>query len=204
MADIVNFFYRLEYDWANTWIAVRRFFADAWNAVVDKLAAGAIAILNIIGKIAVAFGKEDVTAPLIAQIEGFAARAKVALDDIQPPTLKTFAWAEEAEEAVQGLTQGMGNLREAEAAAAAEAQNTASALLTVDGSAKKTKQSVSDLVAALVRVHPASIAAAQAVAGWQAQIDGVNAALQANQRRQRDMQAKIAQTRRASAGSTSS
>jgi predicted nucleic acid-binding Zn-ribbon protein len=205
----------LKGDWEGAWTSFRTIMVNTWSGMVEYLAGAAKTMINIIGGIYEALGKEDPTTGWAATIDSWAASMTSAAEEAlgversvgqASGAARTWAdyaatgaditedWATSWQNLGREASRGMGGLRAAEAAATAGAQGTAIAFDNMGSSAAQGAQNVGDLTAALVRVHPASIAAAQAVAGWQAQIDGVNAALQANQRRQRDMQAEIAQT----------
>ena len=197
---IINAWYELEYT-ANVVVgAIEQFFADGWNAIVTSLADAAKWMLDnidldIIDKVGQAFGKENLTGDLRKQIDDLADRARIAVGEVEPLVKKTFEWKDNLEKGAGALGADFdvaaSSMNYAGGVIETESKQASMALDDLGSSAKKA---ASDVVSALVRVHPATIAAAQAVAGWQAQIDGVNAALQANQRRQRDMQAEIAQT----------
>ncbi len=195
IASVINFWYRLQYTAEVIVGAIETFFVTGWNNMIQALARGAKSMLAIVDKIGAAFGKKNVTAPLIEQIDELAGKAQMSLDNIKPPELKVFEWADKEEKSVRKLTQGMGDLRVAEDGVTAASGATASGIEAVGTAAKSSAYSVGDLVSALIRVHPASIAAAQSVAGWEAQIAGVNAALEANQRRQRSAQAALDKTK---------
>lgn len=211
----------LKGDWQGAWESYKQILVNNWSAMITYLAGAAKSMLNIIGGIYQALGKDDPTAKWAAKIDSWAASMTSAAEEALGVTTavgkgseaaRTWAdyaatgaditedWAASWQNLGREASRGMGDLRAAEAAATAGAQSAAIAFDNMGSSAAQSAQNVGDLTAALVRVHPASIAAAQAVAGWQAQIDGVNAALQANQRRQRDMQAEIAQTQASISG----
>jgi len=204
VADVINFWYRLEAEFQNVWSGIKLAFARAWNSIVDKLASGAKAIVGIVEKVSGAFGKKIDTSGITGQIDAIAARARVATGEIEEVKARVFEWRDE----VQALgadfdvaASSMNSMGQMGQLVASGSQAASTALDGLGDSASGAANQVSgaatacgDLVAALVRVHPASIAAAQTVATWEANVAGVNAALEANQRRQRDAQAALERT----------
>jgi tape measure domain-containing protein len=71
----------LQGDWGGAWAAVQRILVRAWDAIVDTIAAGARIAALIVGKIASAFGAEDLAARVAGvggAVDGIAASVKAA------------------------------------------------------------------------------------------------------------------------------
>lgn len=206
----------LKGDWQGAWESYKQILVNNWSAMITYLAGAAKSMLNIIGGIYQALGKDDPTAKWAAKIDDWAASmvsaAEKALgveESLHQASGAAATWAdyaekgkeitEEWERSWQNLgreaPRGMGDLRSAEAAVVAGAQSAASSFDLMGGAADDAGKKVGDLAAALVRIHPASVAATQAVAGWEAQIAGVNAAIEGNQRAQRNMQKALDATK---------
>ena len=196
-------------DWEGAWTSYKTILVTVWNGIVDYLATSAKYVISIIGGVYQALGKDDPTVGWAARIDDWANSMQRAASEAlgveqtvgqAAGTAKTWAdYAARGAEVTEGwalawknlgkeASQGMGGLRAAEAAAAAGAQMAAAGFDLMGGSADMAQRNVGDLVAALVRMHPAAMAAAQTVAHWEAQIAGVNGALQANQRAQKGAQ----------------
>jgi tape measure domain-containing protein len=212
----------LKGDWEGAWTSFKTIMVNTWAGMIEYLSGAAKTMMNIIGGIYEGLEKEDPTTGWAAKIDSWAESMTSAAEEalgveqsVGQASDAARTWADYAATGADitedwatawqnlGVAAGAGLDEAAMAeqglisvtnALGPSADSASTALDGLGDSASGAANQVSDLVAALVRVHPASIAAAQAVAGWQAQIDGVNAALQANQRRQRDMQAEIAQT----------
>lgn len=205
-------------DWEGAWNSLKTILANTWQGILRVLGNAAKGVLGIVGSIFQAIGAEDPTAGWSDSIDQWvnslgSASEKVlgVKSSVGQAAGATKSWNDYVREGTSilggwglGLADVKGELdalsassRSTGAAAASIAppMNTAAmAMDSIGDSAAGATQDVGGLVAALVRIHPASVAAAQAVTAWEVQIDAVNAALQANQRRQRDMQAEIART----------
>lgn len=205
----------LQGDWEGAWESVKSILVNAWTGMIRYLSGAAKIVTNIIGGIAQALGKEDPTAGWGAKIDQWASDmeqagrdllgVKSTVDQVSESAssgAKILAWAGDQWKGL-GVAAGAG-LDEAAMAEQglisvtnALGPSADSASMALDGlgdSASDAASQVGDLVAALVRVHPAAIAAAQTVATWEANVAGVNAALEANQKRQRDAQAALERT----------
>ncbi|MGI6376427.1 MAG: tape measure protein [Anaerolineae bacterium] len=205
----------LKGDWEDVWERCKTIVVLAWNSMVEYLGTSARSVLQIIGSVLQALGVEDPTERWMGKIDQWVDRVKASTaealgvaDRVKQVTDETERLADAGrkihEKANQGLrnlereaSKGVGGLREVESAALAAARGAevaAQSFDTMGSSAGNASANLSDMTAALVRAHPASVAMAQAVAGREAQIAGINAALQANQRRQREMQEALSRT----------
>jgi len=217
IGEVINLTLKiLKGDWEGAWESFKRILFTAWEGIIKQLAASAKVVLQIIGGVYQALGGDDSTGAWAAKIDEWAGsltragakalgmketlgalkkEAKTWADYVLRGKQTTDAWGDSLGNLIQGnrqAAQGMGDFRQAEQAAAQGAQATALTFETLGSAANEAAVEVGDLSAALVRVHPASMAAAQSVAQWESQIAGVNAALEANQRAMRAEETRLA------------
>ena len=202
-------------DWEGAWTSFKTILVAVWGGIIDYLATAAKAAISIIGGVYQALGKDDPTVGWAATIDGWAnsltqaaSKALGVADTVGQAVGSAKKWTDYAAKGAEitddwslawknlgtEASRGMGGLRAAENTAVAGAAVTKAAIGSMGDTASGAANQMNDLVAALVRVHPASLAAAASVAQWEANIAGVNGALEANQRSQRGVQKQIAAT----------
>ncbi len=196
-------------DWAGAWEAVRKLVYDVWAGIIDFLASSAKTVIRLIGMVAEALGKEDLTKGWEDAIDNLATQAKglgvTALQvqdaiggvaDAQAEQQRQTAegnkliddWAAKLQGFLTPATKENTGALDAEGRAAL---NAAQGLGQVGSAAEDAQKNVGALISSLVLTHPASLAATAAVTHWQAAVEGVNGALRANQAAVKAAQAEV-------------